>query len=119
MRVSVVTYTAENGMPSRVRAGGKRVHVSSIHFTAQRGTRNCLLPVLCVCNGLLATVGLGQVRAGGTTEPALVTSGDMLRSLKQYMKPGSLSYRAADVINYVLGRPAREAAAEAGPASTI
>jgi len=52
----------------------------------------------CVCNGLLSTVGLGQTNRSGIIEPPLVTAGDSLAYLKTFLKPGSLSYTAADVI---------------------
>jgi nitronate monooxygenase len=56
----------------------------------------------CVCNGLPATVGLGQVRAQGRLESPLVTAGDDLAHLSQYVPPGSDSYSAAAVIRKLL-----------------
>jgi nitronate monooxygenase len=56
----------------------------------------------CVCNGLLATMGLGQVFGPDTGEPPLVTAGDDLVQLPRYLKPGARSYRAADVIASLL-----------------
>ncbi len=58
---------------------------------------------LCVCNALLATIGLGQVCTDGSSEPALVTSGDDVRGIARFLKPGALSYSAADVIHTILG----------------
>ena len=55
----------------------------------------------CLCNGLLATVGLGQRHADGE-EPALITAGNDVVSLARYLPPGRESYRAADVINALL-----------------
>jgi NAD(P)H-dependent flavin oxidoreductase YrpB (nitropropane dioxygenase family) len=52
----------------------------------------------CICNGLLSTVGLGQTNRSGAVEPPLVTAGDSLAYLKNFLKPGSLSYTASDVI---------------------
>jgi NAD(P)H-dependent flavin oxidoreductase YrpB (nitropropane dioxygenase family) len=52
----------------------------------------------CICNGLLSTVGLGQTNRSGAVEPPLVTAGDSLAYLKSFLKPGSLSYTASDVI---------------------
>lgn len=57
---------------------------------------------LCVCNGLTATVGLGQVQKG-MPEPPLVTAGDDLSHLSRYMKPGAESYSADDVLDVLLG----------------
>ncbi|MCC6407398.1 MAG: nitronate monooxygenase [Planctomycetes bacterium] len=57
---------------------------------------------VCLCNGLLAAVGLGQPRNGGV-EPPLVTSGDDLAILTRCLA-GRTSYTAADVLTYLLGR---------------
>lgn len=56
----------------------------------------------CVCNGLPSTVGIGQVRVGAVEEPALVTAGDDLARLAQFLSPGSDSYSAADVVRQLL-----------------
>ncbi len=56
----------------------------------------------CVCNGLVGTIGLGQSLPGGGFEPALVTAGDDVAGVVRYLKPGCLTYRAADVIRFIL-----------------
>lgn len=53
----------------------------------------------CVCNGLLATVGLGQVRGAGV-EPAIVTAGAGLMGIAALLQ-GRETYSAADVIDYL------------------
>lgn len=58
----------------------------------------------CVCNGLLATVGIGQWR-DGWAEPAIVTAGDDLKDLARFVPNCSNSYSAADVVAYLLDRP--------------
>jgi nitronate monooxygenase len=55
----------------------------------------------CVCNGLLATVGLGRVRSGHEPEPALITAGNDVAQLAQFLKPNRDSYTAAEVIDYL------------------
>jgi nitronate monooxygenase len=55
----------------------------------------------CICNGLLATVGLGQVRPSGT-EPPIVTAGAGLPDLSRLLD-GRSSYSAADVVSYLTG----------------
>ena len=55
----------------------------------------------CLCNGLTATIGLAQPRGAGVEEPPLVTSGDALLSLDQFLD-GRSSYTAADVLDYLL-----------------
>jgi nitronate monooxygenase len=56
----------------------------------------------CVCNGLGATVGLGQVRSGSGEELALMTAGDDAVQVASYLKPGCDSYTAADVVRSLL-----------------
>lgn len=51
----------------------------------------------CICNALVANIGLGQVR-GRASEPGIVTSGDDLAGVARFMPPGSTRYAAADVI---------------------
>ncbi len=67
----------------------------------------------CVCNGLMANVGLGQVRADGSPELPLVTCGDDVRNITRFLKSAdALSYSARDVVDYLLSSiPARPLAA--------
>jgi len=58
----------------------------------------------CVCNGLLANIGLAQVRAESGPERPLFTAGDDIANIARFLAPGQSSYRAADVIDYLLGR---------------
>lgn len=54
----------------------------------------------CLCNGLLAAAGLGQVDSHGTVEPAIVTAGDDVAGLARYLKPGANDYSVDDVLAY-------------------
>lgn len=56
----------------------------------------------CVCNGLLATVGLGQTRKDGYRERPLVTAGTDVADVARFLPEGAGSYRAADVVDYLL-----------------
>jgi len=56
----------------------------------------------CVCNGLMANIGLGQVQRGGELERALITSGDDVANVARFLKPGASSYSAVAVIDYLL-----------------
>ena len=56
----------------------------------------------CLCNGLVANIGLGQVRPGHKLELPLVTAGDNVTQIARFLKPGSDSYTAADVIRLLL-----------------
>lgn len=55
----------------------------------------------CLCNSLLATAGLGQIRASGLHEPPLLTAGDDLSRLGLFLE-NRPSYSAADVIRRLL-----------------
>jgi NAD(P)H-dependent flavin oxidoreductase YrpB (nitropropane dioxygenase family) len=56
----------------------------------------------CLCNGLMATCGLGQFRVDGRREPAIVTSGDYLNDIRGLLV-GRESYSATDVIAHLRG----------------
>lgn len=56
----------------------------------------------CVCNGLISTLGLGQVMADGSTEKPLLTGGDNAVAVARFLAPGALSYSAHDVIERLL-----------------
>jgi nitronate monooxygenase len=56
----------------------------------------------CLCNALMANVGLGQIRGPGDSEGMLITSGDDVADVARFLDPGADSYRAADVIHYLL-----------------
>jgi nitronate monooxygenase len=55
----------------------------------------------CICNALVANIGLGQVR-GHAVEAGLVTSGDDLSGLMRFMTAERNSFTAADVIKQML-----------------
>lgn len=61
---------------------------------------------MCVCNGLVANIGMGQVRGehGSERELPLVTSGDDAADVARFLKDGASTYRAVDVIEYLLQR---------------
>ena len=56
----------------------------------------------CLCNNLGATAGFPQRRKDGYQELALVTSGDDLESVAQFVPADKVSYSAADVIHALL-----------------
>jgi nitronate monooxygenase len=55
----------------------------------------------CLCNGLMANIGMAQVRDGGRLEPPLLTSGDDLRAIGTFLA-GRSRYHASDVIDALL-----------------
>jgi NAD(P)H-dependent flavin oxidoreductase YrpB (nitropropane dioxygenase family) len=58
----------------------------------------------CLCNGLLATVGLGQLRRG-VPEPPIVTAGDDLKRAVCALAVDGATYSASDVVDYLLDAP--------------
>lgn len=55
----------------------------------------------CLCNALMADIGIGQTR-GGVVEKTLVTSGDDVADIARFLTSGSTSYSAADVVRRLL-----------------
>ncbi|MCC6310694.1 MAG: nitronate monooxygenase [Trueperaceae bacterium] len=56
----------------------------------------------CLCNALMADIGLGQARKRGASELPLVTSGDDLAAIVPLIDTPDHSYGAADVVAYLL-----------------
>jgi nitronate monooxygenase len=59
----------------------------------------------CVCNGLVSTIGLPQVRPGNIPELPLVTAGNDVAHVARFLQPGHDSYTAAEVIRVLLDPP--------------
>jgi NAD(P)H-dependent flavin oxidoreductase YrpB (nitropropane dioxygenase family) len=66
------------------------------------GKKEDALNRMCLCNGLFATVGLGQRRYDGTIEPPVVTLGQDLTFLRHLMSDENDDYSIEDVILYLL-----------------
>lgn len=73
-------------------------------YLAKGGTAEATEGRKCLCNALLADVGMAQVQKGGHLEPPLLTSGDDLEHLGRFLatRPDGAGYAAADVIDYLL-----------------
>lgn len=56
----------------------------------------------CLCNALVANIGHPQVRNGGRTERALITSGNDLIGLNRFLSAGASSYTASEVITQLM-----------------
>lgn len=57
----------------------------------------------CLCNSLSANVGLGQHPADRKAELALLTAGDDVADIAQFLAPGEETYSALDVLRQLLG----------------
>lgn len=80
------------------RCPAEPVHV----YVAKGGDAAKTVGKKCLCNSLLANIGLPQVRKGVQEEPGLVTAGNDLTGISRFFKPGSQHYTAADVIRVLL-----------------
>ncbi|MEI7798807.1 MAG: nitronate monooxygenase [Opitutaceae bacterium] len=73
-------------------------------YVQKGGKREDTIGRKCLCNGLMATVGLGQERAGGTEDP-IITAGDDVANLARFLPANRDSYGAAEVIRWLLRQP--------------
>ena len=64
----------------------------------------------CLCNALMAAIGLGQ-SVGDEIEPPIVTAGDDIKELARFLTGDNFSYTAADVLRFMLGEPTASPAA--------
>ena len=63
----------------------------------------------CVCNGLMATIGLAQISWDNIMDLPLVTAGNEVAHVARFLKPGHDSYPAAEVIERLLDKSIRAA----------
>lgn len=86
-------------------------------FVRKRGLEANATDRRCLCNGLLATVGLGQILAsdqGWKEEPAIVTLGNDLEGIRRLSRNGQVGYHVHDVVVDLLDE-AHVAADRPGP----
>ncbi len=57
----------------------------------------------CLCNGLMANVGMPQLRPDGFMEPPLLTGGDDVERLARFLGSGVTRYSAAEVVAFLRG----------------
>ncbi len=70
-------------------------------YVAKGGTAADTEGRRCLCNALLANIGHGQVRPRGDDELPLITSGDDLLRMAEFLD-GRTAYTAGDVLDYLL-----------------
>ncbi len=71
-------------------------------FVAKGGDEAETVGRRCLCNALMANIGLAQVRDDGVEEPPLLTSGDDLKEMARFLA-GRTRYSAGDVVDYLEG----------------
>ncbi len=81
-------------------------------YVSKGGTLANTVGRKCLCNALLANIGLAQIRSNGDVEPALVTMGDGLNSVSRILAGGRTTYTAEDVIHFLLGTERQSQATE-------
>lgn len=74
-------------------------------YVAKGGTEEQTQGRVCLCNGLMASIGLGRA-----AELPLVTSGDDAVEVARFLRPGAETYTAAEVVEYLLRDVASETA---------
>ncbi|MFO7630966.1 MAG: hypothetical protein R6W76_00430, partial [Caldilinea sp.] len=76
------------------------------NFVRNRGLERNTDERRCLCNGLLACVGLGQVKeiqGQLVEEPAIVTLGNHLDGVRRLSRQGQTHYHVEDVVADILG----------------
>jgi nitronate monooxygenase len=73
------------------------------HYARKGGDLADTIGRKCICNALVANIGMAQVRPDGRHEMPLVTCGNDTRSVARLTREGKRGrYRARDVIDYLL-----------------
>ena len=70
-------------------------------FLKKGGKEEDMLGRKCLCNGLIANLGLGQLQKHGEIERPLLTGGDDINKVKILLNSEKDSYSAVEVINYL------------------
>lgn len=73
-------------------------------FIRKGGTLEETIGRECVCNGLMATIGLAQMNSENGLSLPLVTAGNEAAHIARFLKPGRDSYSAAEVVRLLLGK---------------
>jgi nitronate monooxygenase len=100
-------YTAPNG-----NIGYRCAAEPVANYVAKGGKAEETVGRKCLCNALMANIGYEQTRKDGFVEPALVTIGDDLNTVAQFLAPGRTTYSAADVVESLLSLSADAVTAE-------
>lgn len=71
-------------------------------YVTKGGTVDATQGKKCLCNSLMANVGMPQITKAGNAELPLITCGDDLLEIGRFLQDGKMTYSAADVINTLL-----------------
>jgi nitronate monooxygenase len=75
---------------------------SEVSFVAKGGPKDDTVGRACLCNALLANIGLGQNHSDGTSEPCLITLGDDISEIGRFCTAEAPDYTAEHVIDVLL-----------------
>ena len=111
MRVCDIGLLQQRGLSKPAEDGSRRIFQRCAaapldDFASKRGLPLNTTDRRCLCNGLLATVGLGQTgmqNGGQMEEPAIVTLGNHLDGIRRLSRNGQSPYWVRDVIADILG----------------
>jgi nitronate monooxygenase len=101
-RVCDLGYLREAYRGADGRIGFRCPGESARAYVAKGGDASDTTDRKCICNALLAAIGEPQVR-GDYVEPGIITAGDGVADIGQFLAPGTFSYHAADVLSHLLG----------------
>jgi len=114
-RVCDLGYLREPYATSETTIGYRCAAEPVANYVAKGGKVEDTVGRKCLCNALMANVGHAQIRKDGFVELPLVTVGDDLNSIAQFLAPGQNSYGAADVVESLLSALPVESAMEYEP----
>lgn len=110
-RVCDLGFLQQRGLSAADTEGNRRLFQRCVaapveEFIRKRGLPRNTEERRCLCNGLLATIGLGQIiRQNGelVEEPAIVTLGNHLDGIRRLSRNGQTRYWAKDAVADILG----------------
>jgi len=76
-----------------------------VDYVRKGGERADTVSRICLCNGLMATIGLGQLRRVGRAEPPVVTLGADLSGARVLLERHPGGWSARDVVEYLEEQP--------------
>lgn len=71
-------------------------------YLAKNGDESDTTGKACLCNALLANIGLAQIRQNGYKEQPILTAGNTLSSIREIVMKYGSSYSSVDVISELL-----------------
>jgi len=72
-------------------------------YVAKGGVEEDTVGRKCLCNALIANVGMPQLLPDGSTEKCLITLGDDLLGVERFCQNGEVEFSAEEVVQVLLG----------------